>query len=247
MKSYSLNFTVRGEQFSYPITQEDRLDLIRAVAHEGKPYDGVTWSLLQRFAWLYPAGHFPTLSKFVKAYAQPINPRWFPTGDKHLAYVRHLRRNFTGNELAERLEDAQQRAENRLEFASEELDEIREKYINIVDGVLGGNIDNPVPGAVHYRASHGGNNEASARAAHKEYADKRNDLSGPIYYGSSTTGNNWFFGSPGSNKLVTELVSQLAPTNVVNIGTPDNPVLGLVFILSGVAAKKLAEELKKHG
>ena len=247
MKSYNLSFTVKGEQYSYNLSSEDRLDLIRAVAREGKPYDAVTWSLIQRFAWLYPRGNFPTLSSFVKAYAQPINPRWFPTGDKFLAYIRSLKRNYTGNELTRRLENAIDKAENRLEYASAELDEISDKYINTVDSILSGNQSNPVKGAIHYIASTGGNDETTAKQAQLAFAENRTDLSEPIYYGSSTTGHNWFFAVPGSKQLIAKILSELAPTNIVNVGTQDSPAMGLVFILSGVAAKKLAEELMING
>jgi hypothetical protein len=71
-----------------PWTDGDALWLRRAVEREGKPRELVAQALVNRWAMLHdqpgPAA-YPSLASFVRAYAQPVNPRWFPEGDIHLA------------------------------------------------------------------------------------------------------------------------------------------------------------------
>jgi hypothetical protein len=57
--------------------------LARAVEGEGEPRTLVAQTLLNRWAWLLDThpGAFPRLQDLVRAYAQPVNPRWFPDGD----------------------------------------------------------------------------------------------------------------------------------------------------------------------
>lgn len=66
---------------SYGVTPSDRLWLLRAVqAESNKPDDRrrVAETLLNRFVFLKSRGStaYPTLTAFVRAYAQPINPKW---------------------------------------------------------------------------------------------------------------------------------------------------------------------------
>lgn len=68
----------------YP-TEEDRLWLLRAVVAEGKPEPMVARALVNLFMLQRSKGSGQTLSKLVRAYAQPVNPRWFPDGDLHQA------------------------------------------------------------------------------------------------------------------------------------------------------------------
>jgi hypothetical protein len=243
MNFYSLNITRKGEQYPYVITPKDKLDLTRAVAREGKPYDAVAWSLLQRFGWLYPTGQYETLSEFIRAYAQPINPRWFPNGDKHLARIRNLKRKGASST---RIDEEEDRAERRVDFASATYDDIDNKYISLVDGILSGSITNPVKGAVHYIASMAPPNvsEDAARLSQKNYAKERTDLRNPIFVKSSQRGYNWFFDVSGSDKLGLAILEEMAPSkNFVNLGTKEDPVFAIVLFLYGAAAAKLAKEL----
>lgn len=78
---------------SYTPTAEDRLWLARAVAAEGRPYVGVARALvnlfmMQRSATSLRAGSSQTLASLVRAYAQPVNPRWFVDGDLYQAHAR---------------------------------------------------------------------------------------------------------------------------------------------------------------
>lgn len=72
-----------------PWTEDDALWLRRAVEREGEPRELVAQALVNRWALLKDRGStsYPTLASFVRAYAQPVNPRWFPGGDHHLALL----------------------------------------------------------------------------------------------------------------------------------------------------------------
>jgi len=66
---------------TYRVTPSDRLWLLRAVQAESNKADDrrrVAQTLINRFVFLKNAGStaYPTLTKFVRAYAQPINPLW---------------------------------------------------------------------------------------------------------------------------------------------------------------------------
>ncbi len=235
MTSSSLLFSVRGDNYTYPITARDKLVLTRAVAREGKPYDAVTWALLQRFAWLYPSGAFETLAELVEAYAQPINPKWFPSGAKHKAAVRRARTEAQ----KEALED---RAERRLDYADATYDEIDEKYKNVVDSILAGNKASPVLGAVHYRAStSNADTETEAKREQLVFADNRSDLNNPVYTSTAKRGTNWFFDVRGSDKLAVDILDTIEE-GVASLGKQN--ITAVVYILTGVAAGKLAEQLK---
>lgn len=63
-------------------TAEDRLWLLRAVQAEGEPRQQVAVALVNLYALSSArGGPFPSLSALVRAYAQPVNPRWFDGGD----------------------------------------------------------------------------------------------------------------------------------------------------------------------
>lgn len=70
-----------------PWTADDAIWLRRAVEREGEPREWVAQTLVNRWALLKDRGvaDYPTLGSFVRAYAQVVNPRWFPGGDLHRA------------------------------------------------------------------------------------------------------------------------------------------------------------------
>lgn len=72
----------------YEPTAEDRLWLSRAVAAEGAPQADVARTLVNLFMLQRAKGSDQTLTKLVRAYAQPVNPRWYPDGDLYLATAR---------------------------------------------------------------------------------------------------------------------------------------------------------------
>lgn len=74
------------------IDDADRLWLSRAVEAEGQPRAHVAQTLVNRWAWLLDKGEtaYPRLQDLVRAYAQPVNPRWFPGGDLYQAQIDRL-------------------------------------------------------------------------------------------------------------------------------------------------------------
>lgn len=71
----------------YSVTPDDVLWLARAVEKEclddGKDLDErrVAQALVNCFCLEAKAGNYTSLERFVRAYAQPVNPRWYPDGD----------------------------------------------------------------------------------------------------------------------------------------------------------------------
>lgn len=59
----------------------DRLWLLRAVQAEGEPRRAVAEALVNLYAWQRSRGGKASLESIVRAYAQPVNPRWFEGGD----------------------------------------------------------------------------------------------------------------------------------------------------------------------
>jgi len=83
--SRTLIVTPAGKKLRWD--DEDRLWLLRAVEAEGPPRDLVAQTLVNRWAWLSDTtpGRFFYLRELVRAYAQPVNPAWFPDGKLFLA------------------------------------------------------------------------------------------------------------------------------------------------------------------
>jgi hypothetical protein len=68
----------------YDVTREDVLWLLRAVEAEGPDEMQVAATLLNGFLWARTRRNFRgSLAAWVRAYAQPVNPRWYATGDLH--------------------------------------------------------------------------------------------------------------------------------------------------------------------
>jgi hypothetical protein len=59
----------------------DRLWLMRAVQAEGEPRRAVAEALVNLYALHASKGGASSLAEIVRAYAQPVNPRWFESGD----------------------------------------------------------------------------------------------------------------------------------------------------------------------
>lgn len=84
--------TKSGKQ--YALTAGDRLWLMRAVQAEGPVQSQVAEALVNLFALTLErkgngtsplGGQSHSLQSLVRAYAQPVNPRWYAAGDLHLA------------------------------------------------------------------------------------------------------------------------------------------------------------------
>lgn len=68
----------------YSVTDQDALWLARAVEAEGPVQSQVAATLINGFCFVRSRGYSRDLSTWLRAYAQPINPRWYPTGDLYL-------------------------------------------------------------------------------------------------------------------------------------------------------------------
>jgi len=69
------------EAAPYDVTEADRLWLLRAVHAEGPPHAEVAQTLLNGFMAARARGYSGTLTQYVRAYAQPVNPKWFEGGE----------------------------------------------------------------------------------------------------------------------------------------------------------------------
>lgn len=130
-----------------PIYPFDWLWLARAVQPEGAPHELVAQTLVNRWAWFIDQGartQFPTLTALVRAYAQPVNPRWMPGGALHEAVLR----NTAAPEMrAQLIERARRRRDvhatrSRFDAATQAA---------VAQALLQGPITIPA-GAVHYSA-----------------------------------------------------------------------------------------------
>lgn len=65
----------------YTPSADDRLWLLRATEAEGSPVDKVPRILVNLFMKQRAAGNKQTLTTLVRAYSQPVNPRWYADGD----------------------------------------------------------------------------------------------------------------------------------------------------------------------
>jgi hypothetical protein len=70
-----------GKMGSYSPTAEDYTWLLRAVLAEGPVQNQVAQTLVNCFCHTRSRGSKLTLTDLVRAYAQPINPRWYVDGD----------------------------------------------------------------------------------------------------------------------------------------------------------------------
>jgi hypothetical protein len=170
-----------GRQSRYAVTGEDYLTLLRAVDREGPPKLGVAWTLLQRFGMLYPL--YSNLGTFIQAYAQPINPLWFPLGPRHIAEVKRL-----GTDLAAIAKENQQ-AVLREKWAAVPYEAISADTKGVVASIFAGS-PSPIPTSSHYAAPIVRTSVDAAVASRAAFAAKRNyealELGDP-------TRSNWFY------------------------------------------------------
>ncbi len=86
-KSSTLHLVAWDDGTKQPIylpTEKDRLWLLRAVEGEGPDQTQVAQVLTNRFLYLRARlpNAYATLADLVRAYSQPVNPRWMRGGDK---------------------------------------------------------------------------------------------------------------------------------------------------------------------
>lgn len=94
----------------YSPTADDALWLCRAVDAEGEPRDLVAQTLVNGFMWARESLKYRgSLAKWVRSYAQPVNPAWFPGGK---LYVRSLERATNDYQLARRVARGEKRRDD---------------------------------------------------------------------------------------------------------------------------------------
>lgn len=79
--------TLVTNKASYEPTADDSLWLLRAVEAEGEPRSLVAASLVSGFMFARERGLEWPLARYIRAYSQPVNPRWFLDGDLYKARV----------------------------------------------------------------------------------------------------------------------------------------------------------------
>lgn len=159
----------RGKSLSW--TPDDRLWLLRAVEAEGEPRDLVAQVLVNRWAmfWDELPGKYTSLGELVRAYAQPVNPAWFPDGRRYLQSVSAHQDDADYHALLRRAIQRRDVHSTRTHFSPGTL--------AAVDQALRGPIVIP-PGALHYAAA----------------TSPRDDL--PVLVEAADTRHNVIYGEP---------------------------------------------------
>jgi hypothetical protein len=180
----------KGIDFTYYITETDKDKLLKACAYEGKPQTAVCWTLLQRFAFIYPK--FKTLDAFITSYVQPINPAWFVAGKKHKAYIERISKQYTGNELKLKIADANRRAVNRKKYATSVVTD--NKYIDIIESIFNLSVPSPGYNIIHYCTSFASIKDSEAAAKQKAIAfGLKKQMILVDFEQSFLPGTNWFY------------------------------------------------------
>lgn len=234
-----LHWELRGASHQYRLSTADVVWIARSLWREGAPQAAVGYTLLQRFASIYPK--YSTLTRFIRAYVQPVNPAWFPNGYRHKRKLERLRKD--GRHTEAKSEAA--RAKNRLVYARTPWEEIPEKYRELTERLLQGTLPNPVPQSVHFCASQAkpGSSASEAQSSAEKYADKKG-IGKPIKIaGGFGRGMNWFFRSKGeaakislvSTKRIKDVMiaSRRRPGEAVAIG-----ILGLALMTAAKNRKQ---------
>lgn len=218
-----IHWTHKGKPFSYTVTPEDRTWWIRAIWREGSPQIAVGHTLLQRFTYLYSTGGpYRTLTSFLRAYCQPINPAWLPGGRLSEAKIKRLGKK--GDQAG--IEAERERAKKRAIYSSTPVSQIPVRYRQIAEQILSGATSSPIPGALHFTSSFAGRGDSPTVAKQKaeNYAAKKNLKTVRIAEGFGQ-GVNWFFSVPG--KVPPEVtIGKVAYASVLPIG-----LIGLMITL----------------
>lgn len=212
----SFVWTWNGHHYAMPVSPSDILTLARAVDGEGSPQLGVAWTLIQRAAWLRMHGNPVSLGKLVEQYAQPINPAWFPGGDKHEAELARL--NRAGDIAGARKEV--EKAQKRVLKSQKSWSELSDTTRRTIASVISGSSKSPVEGAVHYWMSRGPDFESNqAKRPMLKLLDRG--------YGFNNT--NVFFAENGSEKFGGLTVAGNEHINVATMISPGGLIAGALL------------------
>jgi hypothetical protein len=189
-----MNWTYNGKTYKYHLSLVDVEDFTRAVWREGEPRLAVAHTLLQRFAFLYSTKKpYDTFSSFLRAYVQPINPRWFPDGDLHKKEL--LRLDKLGKK--QDIQEERARANRRLEYLSTSISNISLEHRDLVSRILSGLTKSPVPQAHHFSESKAAKTDTEEIAKTKgEKWGERKNLKLVYVDDGYLPGVNWFFSIP---------------------------------------------------
>lgn len=130
-----------ADNFDYPITSDDVLWTARMLTREGGNHAATLWTMTQRAVQVdiaKPGSRYPSFTSYVRAYSQPINPKWAeggqfcPTPDDNWCSPARLA--------------------VRASVSSRPWSEISPEIRALVTQWAEGKLPNPVPGAVHFRA-----------------------------------------------------------------------------------------------
>lgn len=227
----------KGEvSHTYKLSDSDIVWLAKALWREGAPRAAVGYTLLQRFAALYPK--YGTLTKFIRAYCQPLNPAWFPNGQRSKRKVARLKKAGRHIEASKEID----RAKKRIVYSQTTWEEIPQQYRDFTERLLMGAVTNPVPTAIHFCMSQAqpGSTHKESRIAAERYAVKKGlgpPLPVPGGYGS---GMNWFFESKGSKPPQIAMIGTTRIKNVLLASkrTPGAAAAGLLGLALIIATRK---------
>lgn len=119
----------------------DRLWLLRSVEAEGPSRTLVAQALVNRWAFLAKRGDRRGLGELVRAYSQPVNPRWVPGGDLYQRALEAADTPGARAELARRVE-RRRRAMSATKFRAATV-------AAVARALEQGPLDLP-PGTVHF-------------------------------------------------------------------------------------------------
>lgn len=130
--------------FRYTLTEEDRLWLARATWGESGTHAqgnaAIVWAMAQYHALVIGSGGrrpaFSTLTGLLRAYCQPVNPKWATTEGSGCRQQPNL---CTPADL-----------ERRARFTNASWGQIPSSVRGVVDRFFQGALDNPIPGLVDW-------------------------------------------------------------------------------------------------
>lgn len=125
--------------WSYELTPGDLLWAARMIEGEGGNQAGVLWTMAQRLALVHRSAPHLTFTDLIRAYSQPINPRWSRTGDFCAA----------GGPYSD-TEACDERHLERRDRISNLAPEDMRPAVDFVQRWARGSVPNPVPKAVHF-------------------------------------------------------------------------------------------------
>lgn len=142
MNSYKMSFRHAAGTATIVLDESALLWFARSLNHEGSPLVWNAWTMLQRFVYMYP--RFGSFEKFVRAFSQPVNPRWYPGGDlfeKTLAQTPH---ELRGPLVV--------RGERRLRIAREGWADISPHVRETLTKILANELPSPNPASIDFAA-----------------------------------------------------------------------------------------------